>query len=300
MVASPTPVSVWLKHVPGARLQPGYWTSFASSGEFAPSPSPLELWPIRRPTRRAATAPRLLELSAGNGALWSAAVLRGSAARLAPEIVAGDLAPPRAKPRGVRTCAIDNTALLPYARRARRRWRDRRGFDVIYGSHLLCTCRWVLDPLAYASRDGDGTTCGGLRIERASVAAFVNGLSALLTPTGVAIFDQEGGWPFGLEALLHEAATARGLHLHVARGPLLTNFSYVLSKAPLHDDVARDPLQVSPLRQHSELPARRAPGPRHAHYPAPAEGRARAIRPRLISRPKPSRPPLARPSPTPR
>merc|ERR1740122_106124 len=119
------------------------------------------------------------------------------------------------------------------------------GFDVIYGSHALCTCKWVANPLGF-SRRGGGVTCGGLRIEPEAVRQFVQGVARLLTPdAGVAIFDQEGGWPFGLEELLREEAKAANLFFYVRRGPLFTNFDYILSNVPLDDDVKSDPLQVT-------------------------------------------------------
>ena len=55
--------------------------------------------------------------------------------------------------------------------------------------------------------------------------------------------EQEGGWPWGLERRLRAAAARHNLTLSVRRGPLLTNFDYVLSAAPLVDDVSSDPWQ---------------------------------------------------------
>ena len=57
---------------------------------------------------------------------------------------------------------------------------------------------------------------------------------------GIVVFDQEE-LEHGLERLLRDAAMAHGLHLYVRRGLLLTNFNYVLSLAPLEDDVSSDP-----------------------------------------------------------
>ena len=115
---------------------------------------------------------------------------------------------------------------------------------------MLCTCEWPLRPLEYfqcvpcgGGRDAP-CTCGGVPLNREGVDAFVGGVSALLTkPRGVAVFDHEGGWPFGLESLLRQAAKSHGLHLYTRRGPLFTNFDYVLSAAPLRDDVSGDILQ---------------------------------------------------------
>ena len=87
-------------------------------------------------------------------------------------------------------------------------------------------------------------TCGGVPLSRSGVDVFAGGVAQLLRPgAGVAVFDQEGGWPFGLETLLREAAPRHGLTLHTRRGPFLTNVNYALSAAPLDDDVASDPLQ---------------------------------------------------------
>lgn len=81
-------------------------------------------------------------------------------------------------------------------------------------------------------------------MERSSVRHFARGISALLTPSsGIAIFDQEGGWPFGFESILRSEASAAGLYCYTRRGPLWTNFNYVLSAAPLADDISPDPLQ---------------------------------------------------------
>ena len=86
-------------------------------------------------------------------------------------------------------------------------------------------------------------TCGGLRLESQAVDEFVLAIATLLTPRGVAVFDQEGGWPFGLEAMLRRSASRAGLHFYSRRGPMGTNFSYLLSSRPLADDVSDDPLQ---------------------------------------------------------
>merc|ERR1712125_224605 len=61
--------------------------------------------------------------------------------------------------------------------------------------------------------------------------------------TGITIYDQEGGWPFGLERMLRKAAQRHGLHFYVRRGPFWTNVDYVLSVCELEDDVSVDLLQ---------------------------------------------------------
>lgn len=129
-------------------------------------------------------------------------------------------------------------------------------FDVIFAGHALCTCRWPTDVPAFASaamdarRDGCSAadadapcTCGGIALSRDGVDSFTRGVAGLLAPDGVALFDQEGGWPFGLETQLRSAAATHGLNLYVRRGPLWTNMNYVLSESPLVDDVSADPLQ---------------------------------------------------------
>lgn len=209
-----------------------------SSKQFGPNPSSPSQWPISR-----SGAPRLLELSAGRSALWSAAVRRKARPPL-PRLVSADLSPPLAPGTDVQCIALDNARLLEFAEQNAQRQGDDGRFDVIYGSHMLCTCRWVSDPAAYLGQRGRAVTCGGLRVEPSSVRHFARGISALLTPSsGIAVFDQEGGWPFGLERMLRSEASAAGLYLYTRRGPLWTNFNYVLSAAPLSDDVSPDPLQ---------------------------------------------------------
>ena len=60
---------------------------------------------------------------------------------------------------------------------------------------------------------------------------------------GVAVFDQEGGWPFGLETMMRDAVRRRDAHLLVRRGPIGTNVDYIISRQALTDDVSSDPLQ---------------------------------------------------------
>ena len=264
--AAPPRVSSYLSSVPLARRDPRYYTSFFSSGEFGPTPPAKNLkWPR--------SVSNVLELSAGKNAAWSRAVVAASPPGMR-SVCASDLQPPDAS-TGVSCIAVDNRHLqLLAANRG-------QSFDLIFASHALCTCRWPLSPLRYvqASRaepadaagaaaaanaadaadddadcndgnDGDNdnavaTTCGGIAISDAGVDNFVAGLAALLRPgAGVAVFDQEGGWSFGLERRMRKAAEARGLHFYVRRGPLWTNFDYVLSATPLEDDISRDPLQL--------------------------------------------------------
>lgn len=121
-------------------------------------------------------------------------------------------------------------------------------FDLIFAGHALCTCEWPLRPLEHvrAARGGcteAPCTCGGVPLTREGADGFVGGISSLLARPGVAIFDQEGGWPWGIETHLRAAAAARGLHFYVRRGPMFTNFDYVLSSTPLKDDVSNDLLQ---------------------------------------------------------
>ncbi len=153
-------------------------------------------------------------------------------------VVAADLSPPAPAEAGVASVSADNTQLPRSDALA-----AAAPFDLVFASHALCTCQWPLDPTAFLASAG-ARTCGGVGLDQAGVDAFVGGLAPLLRrPAGVALFDQEGGWPFGLERRLRAAATAHDLHLYVRRGPLLTNFGYVLSAAPLVDDVSADPFQ---------------------------------------------------------
>ena len=85
--------------------------------------------------------------------------------------------------------------------------------------------------------------CGGLALTPAAVDAFVAAVLALLRPNGVAVFDQEGGWPFGLETMMRDAVRRRDAHLLVRRGPIGTNVDYIISRQALTDDVSSDPLQ---------------------------------------------------------
>ena len=256
----------WMRSVPLARRDlPTYYGTFARTGSFGPTmPSSAERWPA------GADVGSVLELSAGRGARWSREV--ASAARGSQRyIVAADMDAPDACP-GVACVAIDNAALGRFASLPESAGR----FDLIFGGHALCTCRWPLSPgrfvraraaatssateaaadaattgteaaaaaaAAAAAGDDAAVTCGGLRLESQAVDEFVLAISTLLTPRGVAVFDQEGGWPFGLEEMLRRAASRAGLHFYSRRGPMGTNFSYLLSACPLADDVSDDPLQ---------------------------------------------------------
>lgn len=174
-------------------------------------------------------------------------------------------------PTGVTCLAADNARLADCAR-----LQHLAPFDVVFGGHMLCTCRWPSRPFAFcraaaattaaaassppplgeeatlqpaaatlqpAAAQRAARTCGGIAIDAEEVDGFVDGLRPLLGRRGVAVFDHEGGWPWGLEALLRRAARRRGLFFYVRRGPLFTNFDYVLSARPLFDDVSGDPLQ---------------------------------------------------------
>ena len=196
---------------------------------------------------------RKTELSAGRHALWSCTV-----AKVRPSVafVATDLtAPERLEDSGCVECATaDNTRLIEFADA-----RPDDEYDLIFAAHTMCTCRCAGSPIAFARAwcgaqpaplDAAGKpvarTCGGLPLSAESVDGFVRAIALLLRPdSGIAIFDQEAGWPFGLETRLRGAAEAHGLHFSVRRGPLWTNTNYVLSAAPLVDDVSQDVLQRS-------------------------------------------------------
>eukprot|EP00747_Dinoflagellata_sp_TGD_P102075 gnl/TRDRNA2_/TRDRNA2_168551_c1_seq1.p1 gnl/TRDRNA2_/TRDRNA2_168551_c1~~gnl/TRDRNA2_/TRDRNA2_168551_c1_seq1.p1 ORF type:complete len:478 (+),score=47.15 gnl/TRDRNA2_/TRDRNA2_168551_c1_seq1:91-1524(+) len=208
----------WLTTVPQARRQRAYWSYSMNYSFSATADVPLG---------------HVLELSAGRVPRWSRALAaRGNVAC----VVAGDIESPNSAP-GVTCIALDNTRMkldnnsLPVS------------FDLIFGSHALCTCEFVTDPLGFLRGAGDGYTCGGISIEAAAVDDFVASIAKLLKPQGLAIFDQEGGWPFGLEKMLREAASRHGLTFYVRRGPLSTNFNYILARGQLEDDVSSDPLQ---------------------------------------------------------
>ena len=222
----------WLAAAPLARRSPEYYGAFLTSGEFMPNrDAAVEL------SKLLPDDATVLELSAGKTAQWSRAV-RQKCCKI--NLLAADLEPPDAG-NGIQSLALDNTRILDDTIPCNE-------FALIYGSHALCTCRWPGALLAFAARAGDpaAVTCGGLPIERRAVHNFVKSLGAKLDRrNGVAIFDQEGGWPWGLEALLREAAEAEGLYFYVRKGPLLTNFDYVFCTVPLEDDVSPDFLQRS-------------------------------------------------------
>ena len=272
VVASAPPLSVLLRNVPLARRSITYYTSFGMSGEFGYGAPASSQWPF--------AGGRVLELSAGRRARWSAAVDAQCAGRA--DVAAADLKPPREAIVGVRPLKADNMHLAALAA-------SEAPFDLVFGGHALCTCEWLLDPISHVhaanaaatalapppataavcmpcgeSADTGPCTCGGVPLTRAGVHTFVGGVAAILSPPpnasdvptmptmeggyemgGIAVFDQEGGWPFGLERLLREAADANGLSFYVRKGPLWTNWDYVLSTVPLEDDVSTDLLQRS-------------------------------------------------------
>ena len=86
-------------------------------------------------------------------------------------------------------------------------------FDLVYGAHVLCTCQAPAFLAAAAPR----ATCGGVPLDNPrAVFRFVGGLKTLLDPSrGVAVFDHEGGWPFGLET----TPAARRFHRLHLRAP---------------------------------------------------------------------------------
>ena len=252
----PPTVGELFRTVPLARRSLGYYSSFPATGEFGRCEN-SRAWPENS---------RVLELSAGREAAWSCAV--SATGRVG--VVATDLEPPEPPAAAGVTCmSADNTKLGSNAALA-----AAAPFDVVFASHALCTCQWPLNPAAYlaayltAAPDGAARTCGGVALDPAGVDGFVAELQPLLREgTGVALFDQEGGWPWGLEQRLRASAAQRGLHLYVRRGPFLTNFGYVLSTAPLVDDLSGDPLQrdarvVEP--QHGQT---RRPGSGRAGHP---------------------------------
>ena len=204
-VAPPT-LSAWLSAVPLARKTPFYYLGQLSDGEFTPSDPDAARWTKLK-------VARALELGAGRQAKWSASI----GARLDEiDLVASDYDPPVC--RCAQCVAADHTRLGELAA-------SQAPFDLIFGSHVLCTCRWIAAPLRFLGQGTStaGITCGGVSIEPDAVSDFVAAVRSLLRPEGgVAVFDQEGGWPFGLEALLRQAAHKHGLHLYVRRGPLWT------------------------------------------------------------------------------
>ena len=257
MAAEARRVSDYLRAVPLARRSVDYFASPLATGAFEPVPPRLEAW-------RDLEIERVLELSAGRRARWASAVAAVA------NVTAADLSAPNASSSADVECiACDNAQLQALA--------DARPgqYDLVFASHALCTCEWVTRPLSFAAitvevgggggGGGGGeesestpppgeeeavtaaaaTTCGGVALDDASVDRFVAGVAGLLRPrSGVALFDQEGGWPWGLERRLRAAAGRHGLSLYVRRGIFGTNFDYLLTAAPLVDDVSRDPLQI--------------------------------------------------------
>eukprot|EP00629_Pelagomonadales_sp_RCC1024_P003969 CAMPEP_0119282286 /NCGR_PEP_ID=MMETSP1329-20130426/26403_1 /TAXON_ID=114041 /ORGANISM="Genus nov. species nov., Strain RCC1024" /LENGTH=273 /DNA_ID=CAMNT_0007282935 /DNA_START=235 /DNA_END=1052 /DNA_ORIENTATION=+ len=211
-------LSTWLRTVPLARYGPAY---YLTRGEFRRCSAEGEDWeklPIVD----------VLELAAGRDSYWSQEVAR---ARPDVQVTAADKLPPLACGLcNVENVAANNADLAAFAN-------GRRKYDLVFGSHMLCTCRRVV---------GGNRTCGGLPFERESVAAFVDALATLLRPgKGIAIFDHEGGWPFGLEKMFRQEARARGLGFAVRRGPGFTNVDYVFYSGELEDDVSPDLVQRS-------------------------------------------------------
>jgi len=198
----PPTVGELFRSVPLARRSLGYYSSFLASGEFGRCRSSRS-WPCNS---------RVLELSAGKEAAWSCAV--SAAGRAA--VVATDLEPPEPPAAANVVCmSANNTDLGSNAALA-----AAAPFDLVFGSHALCTCQWPLDPAAYlaayltAAPDCAARTCGGVPLDQAGVDGFIEELQPLLREgTGVAVFDQEGGWPWGLEERLRASAAQRGLHL---------------------------------------------------------------------------------------
>ena len=162
----------------------------------------------------------------------------------------------RCRPRRrARPCAA--TTSQPTSRRRRRsvekRWRGRQPRPRCAGERTgalrprLRRARAVPCQAPASCAAAPRSTCGGVPLDNPrAIYRFVGGLKTLLDPSrGVAVFDHEGGWPFGLETTLRRAARFHRLHFYVRRGPLWTNFDYVLSAAALEDDVSNDPLQAS-------------------------------------------------------
>ncbi|KAL1521706.1 hypothetical protein AB1Y20_021361 [Prymnesium parvum] len=226
----PLSLASLLRAVPLARRSPSYYVTIFVDGESTFSSPEEDQW---------AAVPRgkVLELSAGRFARWSQRVSKEFEHTRA---VAADLVPPSCS--CAECIAVDNARLDQLAASE-----HARSFDLIFGSHMMCTCQWVLSPGRYLSGANEGqtaVTCGGVPIEPAGVDLFVQSVGQLLHPKcGIAIFDQEGGWPFGLESELRRAAKTQGLHFYTRKGPLWTNFDYVLSTVPLLDDVSPDAWQ---------------------------------------------------------
>jgi hypothetical protein len=229
--AAPT-LSELLRRVPLARRSSKYYSDFLKTGEFGYGP----------PTTSALPGLHILELSAGRRAAWSTAVATANptSAVLATDVVA----PSEVAPASTASGAPDNLARACCDNLELEQLRQTEPpFDVIFGGHVLCTCEWPVRLPAFA-RAASGVwranattedaaaacTCGGVPLTRRGVETFVIGVGALLRPgSGVAVFDQEGGWPWGLESLLRDAAAAHSLHLYTRRAPLFSNVDYVLS-----------------------------------------------------------------------
>ena len=216
-------LSAYLRAVPLARRTPAYYGAILA-GDAAPCVADENAW-------NSLKISSVLELGAGQTARWTQSVAALGGAR---RHVAADLAPPTCD--CAKCVAADNRDLGALAS-------AQAPFDLVYGAHVLCTCQAPAFLAAAAPR----ATCGGIPLDNPrAVYRFVGGLKTLLDPSrGVAVFDHEGGWPFGLETTLRRAARFHRLHFYVRRGPLWTNFDYVLSAAALEDDVSNDPLQAS-------------------------------------------------------
>ena len=153
----PPTVGELFRTVPLARRSLGYYSSFLASGEFGRCRSSRS-WPCDS---------RVLELSAGKEAAWSCAV--SAAGRAA--VVATDLEPPEPPAAANVVCmSANNTDLGSNAALA-----AAAPFDLVFGSHALCTCQWPLDPAAYlaayltAAPDCAARTCGGVPLDPVGV-----------------------------------------------------------------------------------------------------------------------------------
>eukprot|EP00966_Prymnesium_polylepis_P306146 7074608-Prymnesium_polylepis.1 len=127
---APLALSSILRAVPLARRTPAYYTSIFVDGEST----------FCQPESRWAGLPAdaVLELGAGRFARWSERV--GASAAAPATLIAADLEPPAC--RCARCIAADNTQLDAAALPG-------ESFDLIYGSHVLCTCRWIAAPWRY-------------------------------------------------------------------------------------------------------------------------------------------------------
>ena len=86
-------------------------------------------------------------------------------------VVATDLEPPEPPAAANVVCmSADNTNLGSNAALA-----AAAPFDLVFGSHALCTCQWPLNPAAYlaayltAAPDCAARTCGGVALDPAGV-----------------------------------------------------------------------------------------------------------------------------------